>query len=87
MDEGQIIDIAQRAIYVASITAIPILIACLAVGIVISIFQAATQIHEQTLVFIPKIVVVVILLAVAGSWISGQLAEFTREAFGVIANL
>lgn len=87
MNEGQIVDIAQRAMYVAAITAIPILLLCLIVGIIVSIFQAVTQIHEQSLAFVPKIIVVLIFFAFAGSWFTGQLQSFTREAFRLITNL
>jgi flagellar biosynthetic protein FliQ len=84
MNQGQIIDIAQRAMYVAAVTTIPILLVCLVIGIIVSIFQAVTQIHEQSLAFVPKIVVVLVLLAFAGNWLVGQLASFTREVFSAI---
>lgn len=87
MNTSQIIDITRRAIYVATLVSAPVLIICLVVGIVISIFQAATQIHEQSLSFVPKIIVVVILLVVAGNWMVNQLSDFTREAFNLITNL
>lgn len=87
MNTGQIIDIARRAVYTATIVSAPVLIICLAVGIIISIFQAATQIHEQSLTFVPKIIVVVILIIVAGNWMVNKLADFTKEAFNLIANL
>lgn len=87
MDTGQIIDLARRAIYVATIVSAPLLIVCLVIGIVISIFQAATQIHEQSLTFVPKIIVVLILMLVAGNWMVTQVSDFTKEAFNLIANM
>lgn len=87
MDTGQIIDLARRAIYVATIVSAPLLIICLVIGIVISIFQAATQIHEQSLTFVPKIIVVLIILLVAGNWMVTQISDFTKEAFNLIANM
>lgn len=87
MNTGQIIDIARRAIYVATMVSAPVLIICLLVGILISIFQAATQIHEQSLSFVPKIIVVIILLFIAGNWMINQLTDFTKEAFNFITNL
>jgi flagellar biosynthesis protein FliQ len=87
VDSGQIVDLTYRALYVATIVAAPILTLCLAVGIFISIFQAATQIHEQSLTFVPKIVVVLIFIAIAGSWMLTQLSDFTKEAFNLIANM
>lgn len=87
MDTGQIIDISRRAIYVAAVVSAPLLIICLVIGIVISIFQAATQIHEQSLTFVPKIIVVLILILFAGNWMVTQISDFTKEAFNLIANM
>jgi flagellar biosynthetic protein FliQ len=87
MDTGQIVDIVHRALYIAVIVAAPVLIVSLAVGIFISIFQAATQIHEQSLTFVPKIIAVVILLLVAGGWMITQIEDFTKEAFNFMANI
>jgi len=87
LDTSQILDITRRAIYVATVVAAPVLIICLIVGIVVSIFQAATQIHEQTLSFVPKIVVVLIIMVVAGDWMVTQVSDFTKEAFNLIANM
>lgn len=87
MDINQIFDITRRAIYISAVVSAPILIICLIVGIVISIFQAATQIHEQSLSFVPKIIIVLVLLVIAGNWMVGQLSDFTREVFTLIGNL
>lgn len=87
MDTGQIIDFSRRAIYVATVVSAPLLIICLVIGIVISIFQAATQIHEQSLTFVPKIIVVLILILVAGNWMVTQVSDFTKEAFSLIAKM
>lgn len=85
MDQSQIVDIAHRAMYVASVIAVPILLLCLVVGLIVSIFETATQIHEQALAFVPKIVAVVLLLVLAGGWMMNQLEDFTREVFNLIA--
>ena len=87
MNNGQIIDIAQRAMYVAAVIGGPILVACLVVGLIVSIFETATQIHEQSLSFVPKIVVVLLLLAVAGGWMVAKLSDFTREIFTAVARM
>lgn len=87
MDTGQIIDISRRALYVATVVSAPILIICLAVGIFISIFQAATQIHEQSLTFVPKIIIVLIIILVAGNWMVTQISDFAKEVFNLIANI
>jgi flagellar biosynthesis protein FliQ len=87
MDTTQITDLIHRALYTATIVVGPILVICLIIGIVISIFQAATQIHEQSLTFVPKIVVVLILLIFAGNWMVVQVSDFTKEAFNLLANM
>lgn len=87
MNTGQIIDITRRAVYIATVVTAPLLIICLAVGILVSIFQATTQIHEQSLTFVPKIVVVLIFIVVAGNWMVMQVSDFTKEAFDLIANM
>ena len=87
MDTSQISDITHRAIYIATIVSAPLLIICLIIGIVISIFQAVTQIHEQSLIFVPKIIVVLILLLFAGGWMVNQISDFTKEVFSLIASI
>lgn len=87
MDNSQIFDITRRAIFIAAEVAAPVLIICLIVGIVISIFQAATQIHEQTLSFVPKIIIVLIAIIVGGNWMINQISDFAKEVFELIANL
>lgn len=77
MTEQTVIDIAGKAIVVAMEIAAPALISTLLVGLLISIIQAATQINEQTLTFIPKIIVLSIALALAGPWIIQTMMDFT----------
>lgn len=59
----------------------PILLVALAVGLCISIFQAATQINEQTLTFVPKVLAIALVLIIAGSWMMQLLMEFTYRVF------
>lgn len=87
MDLSGVTQMAARTVYMAAVLTVPLLLICLAVGIVISIFQATTQIHEQSLSFVPKVAVVVLFLAVAGPWMVRQLLSFTREAFAKIAGM
>ena len=87
MNTGEIGAAASRAMYTAMEIAVPLLMVCLVVGIIISIFQATTQIHEQSLAFVPKVIAVVALLLIMGSWMAGQMGSFTREIFNKIANL
>lgn len=63
----------------------PVLLASMAIGIIISILQAATQIHEQTLTFVPKLLVIGIMLLLTGQNIMVALQEFIRDIFAMIA--
>ncbi len=81
MVESFITSITREALYLTLLaSALPVLIS-LIVGLVISIFQAATQIQEQTLSFAPKIIVVFAVLAISGPWIGHQLLAFTFHLF------
>jgi flagellar biosynthetic protein FliQ len=79
-----VIDIGSRAIWIAIQVAAPILVAALVMGLVISIFQAATQINEQTLAFIPKILLMTAALVVCGPWMLHLMIGFTTELFNGI---
>ncbi|MDD0854114.1 flagellar biosynthesis protein FliQ [Halobacteriovorax sp. GB3] len=72
-------DISNQAIKVALMISAPMLLGSLVMGILVSLFQAVTQINEQTLSFIPKILVIVGLLALSAPWISDTLTTFTRD--------
>jgi flagellar biosynthetic protein FliQ len=65
----------------------PMLIISVAVGLIIAIFQAATQIHEQTLSFAPKILIIGVILIAAGSWMISNLQEFFQYVLGYMAGL
>ena len=75
------VDIARIALLQALIIALPILGAGLIVGLIISLFQAVTQIQEQTLTFVPKIIAMVLVAVVLLSWISIRMTEFAIEMF------
>ena len=81
MDQNQIIDILREGIWVALKIGGPMLIASMAVGVLVAIFQAATQIHEQTLSFIPKLLLIIAFLLRAGSWMLNTMQDFTRMIF------
>jgi flagellar biosynthetic protein FliQ len=70
--------LARDALWLVVMLAMPVLLAGLLVAFAISLFQAATQILEPTLSFVPKLIVMLIVLAVLGSWMGGQLVEFAR---------
>ncbi len=79
-----IIGIAAEAIKVTLLLAAPMLVVGLAVGLVVSIFQAVTQIQEMTLTFVPKIVAVMVALIVALPWMINLMVTYTRELFQAI---
>ncbi|HWI83385.1 flagellar biosynthesis protein FliQ [Ramlibacter sp.] len=79
--------LGAQAIQVTLLVAAPLLLVALLVGLVISIFQAATQINEATLSFIPKLVAVFATLIVAGPWMLAQLVDYIRQLFGSIPQL
>jgi flagellar biosynthetic protein FliQ len=81
------IEVARNALVVALELAGPLLAASLVVGMVVSIFQAVTQINEQTLSFVPKIVVVVGTLAFLGPWMGQTLVAYTVNVFNSVATL
>ena len=75
------VELGQQTLWVAVKLAFPILLVGLFVGVSISVLQAATQIQEQTLTFVPKLVAVVLSLAISAPWIGGQLVRFTHLVF------
>jgi flagellar biosynthetic protein FliQ len=85
MTEQGVIDLAVKTVWVAIKVASPALLATLVTGLVVSIFQAATQVNEQTLTFIPKIIVMTVALALLGPWIMQTMLTFTTEMFTGIA--
>lgn len=77
MNHQSVIDIASQSIFVAVKVATPTLAAAMLMGLLVSIFQAATQINEQTLSFIPKILAMTLALVLTGSWVIQIMVEFT----------
>ena len=86
MDTGQVADLMRDAIGVALRLATPMLLLSMLVGVVVAIFQAVTQIHEQTIGFVLKLIVVVSVLLLAGGWMMDTLQDFTRQIFAMIAS-
>lgn len=74
-------DITHQAVKVALMISSPMLIGALVMGILVSLFQAVTQINEQTLSFIPKILVIVAALVVFAPWMSDTMTTFTKDLF------
>jgi len=79
VDAQQVFTAGQQGLYLLLMVAAPILIAVLVVGLLVSVFQAATQINEATLSFVPKIVAAVAVLAIAGPWMMSTLVEYLQR--------
>lgn len=87
MTPETVMSIARHALEVTLLLSMPLLLAALAIGLTIGVFQAATQINESTLSFIPKLVGLSIALMFAGSWMLRTIVEYTRELFMSIPSL
>lgn len=87
MSEITIMSVVTKAVTTGAMIAGPVLIASLLVGLIISIFQAVTQIQEQTLTFVPKLVVVIAIVVFGGPWMMNKLLVLTTELIGMIANI
>ena len=84
MDSQQVFTLGQQGLYMLLLVAAPILIVVLLVGVVVSVFQAATQINEATLSFVPKVIAAVVTLAVAGPWMLTQLVDYIQRSLQMI---
>lgn len=87
MTEDLVLRLAQEAIKTTAFVAAPILISTLVIGLVVSIFQALTQINEATLTFIPKMLVVGIVIVLAGPWMLDLLSNYTTQLFENITEI
>jgi flagellar biosynthesis protein FliQ len=87
MTPDSVINIGREAMQVMLMVAGPLLLVALGVGLIVSIFQAATQINETTLSFIPKLVGIFITLVVAGPWMLSIMLDYMRQIFTGISTL
>lgn len=87
MTPETVLTIAQQALEVTVLVAAPMLGAALITGLLVSLFQAATQINEMTLSFIPKLLVLVLVLVLAGPWMLNMLLDYMRRLFTSIPTL
>ena len=87
MDADTVMTVAHEMLWVTLKLAAPILLSVLAVGLVVAMFQAATQINEMTLTFVPKLIVIALVLVLAGHWMLRLLTEYTRELYENIPGL
>lgn len=87
MDTGMITDVMRDAVGVVIKLGGPMLVLSMLVGVLIAIFQAVTQIHEQTIGFILKVVIIVGVLLIAGGWMLTTLQEYAREVFDLMTQI
>ena len=84
MDPQDAIDLGRQALWTMLLIGSPVLLAGMIVGLVIGLFQALTQIQEQTVVFVPKIIVMLLVLSVTLPWLIAQMLQYTTELIGGI---
>ncbi|MEX2446358.1 MAG: flagellar biosynthesis protein FliQ [Dehalococcoidia bacterium] len=87
MNDASVIAIAQDALMTTLLVSAPILIVSLVVGMLVSVFQAMTQINEVTLTFVPKILGVFAVTAVTGPWMIGTMVDYTTRLFAALPTL
>jgi flagellar biosynthetic protein FliQ len=87
MTPESVMTMGRHAMEITLMIAAPMLLVALIIGLVVSIFQAATQINEQTLSFIPKLVGIFVALVVAGPWMLSVMLDYMREVFSGIPGL
>jgi len=87
MSQGDLLSIFKDALMTALTISAPFLIVSLILGLLVAVFQAATQIHEQNIVFVPKIVSTALILIFMGSWIMTTLINFAQRVFAQISQM
>ncbi|MGI5891288.1 MAG: flagellar biosynthetic protein FliQ [Bacillota bacterium] len=81
MLQGDLLTIAREAVITGLMVSAPFLIISLVIGLIVSVLQAATQIHEQSIVFVPKIIATGLIILFLGSWIINIMLNFTQNIF------
>ena len=87
MTQGEVLGVFQEALLVALKLSAPLLVASIAIGLVVAIFQAATQIHEQTLTFVPKVLAIALMLIGLGSWMMTLMNDLVQNLFAMMTRL
>ncbi|CAG9253833.1 flagellar biosynthesis protein FliQ [Paraburkholderia unamae] len=87
MTPEMVMTLAHDAMYVALLLAAPLLLVSLVVGLVVSLFQAATQINESTLSFIPKLIAIAVTLVIAGPWMLTKMLDYMHHMFTSIPQI
>ena len=87
MTIGTLVNLMRGGIEQVFIIILPILSAAVVIGLIVAIFQATTSIQEQTLTFLPKLLVILVVLALLGSWIFSEMRDYTVNLFNMIPSL
>lgn len=87
MTPGIVMEIGRQAIEATLMMSAPMLLAALAVGLIVSIFQAATQINEATLQFVPKLIAIFLVLILLGPWMLQYMVDYIQRLFGSIPQI
>ena len=87
MNQDVVISLTLEAMVLAMKVGMPLLLVGLVLGLVVSVFQAVTQIQEQTLAFIPKVIGLAVVLVVAGPWMLGEVVSYTQELYSAIPTI
>lgn len=87
MDSQQVFTLGQQGLHVLLVLSAPVLLVVLAVGVLVSVVQAATQINESTLSFVPKLIAAVLALIFAGPWMVTTLVEYLQRTLASIPNV
>jgi flagellar biosynthetic protein FliQ len=82
VDAGKAIDLGRQAVMLTLIVGLPVLLTGFVVALVVSVLQAATQVQDQTLSFVPRIVAMLLAVVVAGPWMLTRIVDFARQMFG-----
>lgn len=86
-DISAVSDIIREALFVVLKVGLPILLGSMVIGLIIAVFQAATQIHEQTLTFVPKLVIIILALILLGPWMAKEIMELFEYLFEIMRNV
>ncbi|HEY1741299.1 MAG TPA: flagellar biosynthetic protein FliQ [Acidimicrobiia bacterium] len=87
MTDTNVTQIAIQSILLATKLAGPVLLVSLLIGLAVGLIQSATQIQEQTLTFVPKLVGIALVIVLAGNWMLGQIISFTQNLFDMVPSL
>lgn len=87
MDNGYVTELVNEAIKITIMLSAPMLLGALVVGILISLFQAVTQINEQTLSFVPKILVIIVAMVILSPWMMETITSYTHELYTSIPSV